>query len=60
MTDEATYIPRRGDDREARLKEDRDRHLRGSKAWDHFNRLLNRHRECSDYGIPLDDDGGDP
>lgn len=60
---EAAHRPQRGDDVEAWLKRMRDRYPRVSTEWSTANRILDRYRECSDYGLTLqssDDGAGDP
>ena len=55
------HQPRRGDDVETWLKRQRDRS--GTRdRWLAVDALLDRYRECADYGLtlrPEDDEGGD-
>lgn len=53
--------PHRDDAVAAWLKRERDRYgLRDTYSWGAIDRLLDRYREKADYGLALDEDGGDP
>jgi hypothetical protein len=52
--------PRRGDAVEAWLKRRRDEYAPDIQAWHAINNLLDEWREKSDYGLALDEAGGDP
>lgn len=62
--DHGVHRPRRGDDVEAWLERARDAYKRvGPTSWLPLDRLLDRYRECADYGLtlrPEDDGAGDP
>jgi hypothetical protein len=56
------HRPQRDDDVAAWLKRERDR-ARGTKDYDPIDGLLDRYRECADYGLtlrPEDEGKGDP
>lgn len=57
------HQPERGDDIDAWLRRRRDLWPEGGEGWRAINGLLDRYRECSDYGLTLraeDDERGDP
>lgn len=59
---EIPYYPHRGDDVAEWLKRYRDRFFLDGERWRAVDQLLERYRECSDYGLtlkPEDDDKGD-
>ncbi len=58
-----THLPQRGDDVEEWLRRMRDRLPPATGRRYAINALLDRYRECSDYGLtlrPEDDGAGDP
>lgn len=55
--------PTRGDEMELWLKRMRDKRSANGVAYNTIDQLLDRYRECSDYGLslrPVDDERGDP
>lgn len=60
-----THRPQRGDDVEAWLRRWRDRQLGNGEeaAYLAIDKMLDRYRECADYGLtlrPADKEAGDP
>lgn len=65
MTDQVNppvsrHQPVRGDDVEAWLKRHRNLYVPDSPAWSALDAALDHYREKADYGLRLDEDGGDP
>jgi hypothetical protein len=52
--------PRRYDEVDEWLRSERDDYPRGSTAWCTIDKLLDNYREKADYGLRLDEPGGDP
>jgi hypothetical protein len=54
------FLPRRRDEVHEWLRSERDDYPRGSQSWCAVDKLLDNYREKADYGLRLDEPGGDP